>query len=135
MMTSTRQVWRKSGPDRNGSGADIHQAQSERRVKDVVLNLDCNDSFGRDAEAHGTVAHAVNESRQPRVADDAQRSARRAHGRRRRVVPRLKENRFDDIHRNSAEAARAVATQRCRYATYAVGNARASSEQMTRCEK
>jgi len=51
-----------------------------------------------NAETHGAVPDAVNEARKPGVADNAQRSAGRTHGRCRRIVPRLKENRFDDIH-------------------------------------
>ena len=76
----------------------MHETQGKRGVKNVVFHMDGNHLPRRNTETHGAVADAVDESRKPRVADDAERSAGRAHGRRGRVVPRLKQNRFDDIH-------------------------------------
>jgi len=67
-------------------------------VKDVIVDVNGDDLPGRSPETHGAVADAVNEARKPGVADDAQCSAGRTHGRGRRIVPRLKENRVDDIH-------------------------------------
>jgi hypothetical protein len=76
----------------------VHEPQCKRSVKNVILDVDGDDLPGCNAETHGTVPDAVNEARKPGVADDAQRTAGRTHGRCRRIVPRLKENRLDDIH-------------------------------------
>jgi hypothetical protein len=76
----------------------MHEAQGKRGVKNVVFHMDGNHLPRRNAETHGAVANAIDESRKPRVADDAQCRSWRAHGRRRRIVLRLKENRFDEIH-------------------------------------
>src|SRR5262245_813562 len=91
---------------------------------------------GCNPKTHCAVADAVNESREPRVADDAQCSAGRTHGRRRWIVFRLEENRFDDIHEiPPIPHAMPLRLKRCRCATYAVGKVGASSHQMTRGEK
>jgi hypothetical protein len=76
----------------------MHEPQCKRGMKDVVANVNGDDLPGCHPETHGAVADAVNETCKPGVADDAQCSAGRTHGRCRRIVPRLKENRFDDIH-------------------------------------
>jgi len=97
-MTSARRPRRQGRADRYCDNADVHEPQCKRGVKDVILNVDGDDLPGCNAETHGAVADAVNEARKPCVADDTQCSAWRTHGRCRRIVPRLKENRFDDIH-------------------------------------
>src|SRR5262249_36148220 len=126
----------QSSADRDGGGADIHEAQGQRGVKDVVLHVNGDDLAGRNAETDGAVADTVNESRKAGIADDAECGSRRAHGRRRRIMPGVKENRFDDIHRIFRGWPHLpLRAQRCGCATYAVGNASASSEQTTRCEK
>jgi hypothetical protein len=105
-------------------------------VKDVVFRVNGDDLAGRNAETHGAVADAMNETRKAGIADDAECGARRAHGRRRWIVPGVKENRFNDIHRTFRGWPHVpLRAQRCGCATYAVGNASASSEQTTRSGK
>jgi hypothetical protein len=68
----------------------MHQAERNGRVKDVILHSNGYHRVWRNAQTNGAVTNAEYKPREPRVVDDAEGSSRRAHGRRRRIVPRLK---------------------------------------------
>ena len=92
----------------------MHETQCKRGVKNVVVHIDGHDLPGRDGKPHGTVTHAVNESREPCVADNSESCSGGAHCRRRRIVPRLKEDGLDDIHSFSMKSSAKRADSRCR---------------------